>query len=144
MVPPKPEPLDVLFISETLELILAQMDVRTLLLSQRVCRRWRDLIEHSSRLQKVLLFQPRKCNGVPRSHPLDENPFVKDFVWPQMIRYFGWMNHDKHSTNNPELAARKKDAFLRNEASWRRMLIEHPPGYWSLGGLAKPFIEDAS
>ncbi|KAJ5746649.1 hypothetical protein N7520_011831 [Penicillium odoratum] len=45
-------------IPEILEMILAQVDMRTLLTSQRVCRNWVAVISKSPSIQKALFFTP--------------------------------------------------------------------------------------
>ncbi|KAK4956534.1 hypothetical protein LTR10_006061 [Elasticomyces elasticus] len=47
-----------LAITELLESILVRVDAKTLLLSQRVCRKWRDVIEGSLVLQQKLFLRP--------------------------------------------------------------------------------------
>ncbi|KAK5698197.1 hypothetical protein LTR97_007158 [Elasticomyces elasticus] len=47
-----------LAITELLESILARVDAKTLLFPQRVCRKWRDVVEGSHTLQQKLFIQP--------------------------------------------------------------------------------------
>lgn len=49
-------PSKVFLITEVLEIILLTTDMRTLLLSQRVCRRWRNLIQGSHYLRAALFW----------------------------------------------------------------------------------------
>lgn len=65
--------------------ILRQMDMATLLTSQRVCHMWADLIRESNTLQQNLQFLPRsrEDNDEPRSrNPLlaEKFPFLKQLV----------------------------------------------------------------
>ncbi|KAK3684611.1 hypothetical protein LTR37_020111 [Vermiconidia calcicola] len=43
---------------ELVEAILSQLPMRDLLLAQRVCKHWKEVIDASSKLQKALFFQP--------------------------------------------------------------------------------------
>ena len=45
---------------ELLEAVLHGLPTKTLLLSQRVCRTWRDLIARSKKLQRALFLLPVK------------------------------------------------------------------------------------
>ena len=51
-------PNRVFIIPELLEAILLSADVRTILVSQRVCKYWYMLIYESPRLQRALFFEP--------------------------------------------------------------------------------------
>ncbi|RAH64210.1 F-box protein [Aspergillus aculeatinus CBS 121060] len=84
-------------IREILEMILLGLDMKTLLLSTRVCRAWNALIRSSPSIQKALFFRP--ADPVP-GQAKAKNPLVEEKI-------------DK--------------AYLRPEASWRRMLLQQPP-----------------
>lgn len=51
-------PSEVFLITEVLEMILLATDTCTLLLSRRVCRRWRNLIQGSHFLRAALFLEP--------------------------------------------------------------------------------------
>ena len=124
MLPSKPEPDQVLFLYEILEAILLLIDQRTLLLSQRVCRRWNEVILDSSRLQIKLCFRParfeRNNDHIPLEHQW--NMMVQDLARPILTYYSGAGLPDEY-----RIDLNKKDAFLREEASWRRLLLHQPP-----------------
>ncbi|KAF5860111.1 hypothetical protein ETB97_002018 [Aspergillus alliaceus] len=101
---------------ELLEAILLETELRTLLTSAtRVCHLWHDVIETSPRLQAVLFFDPWE---VKRKKPF-KNPFIDSDIWPDFFRkYIG--------VDSPKLSDKLR-AYLREDASWRRMLIHQPP-----------------
>lgn len=51
----------VLLTTELLENVLEQLPMRDLLLAQRVCRKWKAVIEGSEYMQQLLFFQPGKA-----------------------------------------------------------------------------------
>ena len=111
---------------ELLEKILLQLDLRSLLISaQSVNRRWRQLIEKSSKIQRALFFQPEKKRrgaNEPMFNPLLMETFPS--LFPQdggTSAIFSFTSLDMIQT--PEKLA----AYARNEASWRRMLVQQPP-----------------
>ncbi|KAF2006414.1 hypothetical protein P154DRAFT_258943 [Amniculicola lignicola CBS 123094] len=121
-----PAPLEVY---ELLEQILLLLPMRDLLLSQRVCRRWRHVIVDSKPIQRALHFLP-VSDDTPGRY---ENPLL--FDEPPFCDYFGigimgdeggltgiLMVGDSHS-------GWKKGwpkAFRYTEASWRRMQLTQP------------------
>lgn len=120
------------FPEELIEIILISVhDEQTLLLAQRVCRRWARCIQDSRVLQQALFFEPIQASlpktTIPRRNPLLAVKFPYWFpdVW-QTSRdtAFGAGDMqeflDKHATR------------LHPSASWRRMLIQQPPAM-SLG-----------
>lgn len=124
---------DVFAIPELAEKILLNLPIKELLANaQRVCKSWHTIIEHSPRLQQALFFSPlpggllkllflgsgRKAlrwtedPSDHRYHKVLANPFNK--YLRELGVYSG--NIDK-----------RKEAFLREDASWRRMLVCQPP-----------------
>ncbi|KAF9634339.1 putative f-box domain protein [Lasiodiplodia theobromae] len=67
----------VLQIPELLELILAQLPMRDLLLAQRVCRRFNNLIQTSIVLQQALFFRPLPKPATPEPTTTPKRP-----TWP--------------------------------------------------------------
>ncbi|KAB2571530.1 hypothetical protein DBV05_g9801 [Lasiodiplodia theobromae] len=67
----------VLQIPELLELILAQLPMRDLLLAQRVCRRFNNLIQTSIVLQQALFFRPLPKPATPEPTNRPKRP-----TWP--------------------------------------------------------------
>jgi len=92
--------------------ILLHLPARDLLLYQRVCQRWSNLINESPSLQTALFFQQ---SSSPSSPPTI-NPLLKE-VFPAWFDHFQWHFNDEFPTK-PSL-----DAIVRKEASWRKMLV---------------------
>jgi hypothetical protein len=67
--------------AEVIELILGSLPTRDLLLAQRVCRLWRDIILASPVLQQKLFMQP-----VPAHHALIRtNPLLDSILPPSTV-----------------------------------------------------------
>jgi hypothetical protein len=114
----------VISIPEILELILLQLDNQTILTAaQRACRAWRELIHGSSSLQKALFFLPEGHCG--REDEKAQNPLLV-----QRFPYF-FFGKEEPVSLLPSLdmikRPKKLEAYLRPEASWRRMLVQQPP-----------------
>lgn len=112
---------------ELLEMILVQMDMRSLLTSaQRVCHRWASLINKSPSIQKALFFTPIK----PPEWGTDsmQNPLLVD-AFPSFFPAKDRPDRFKFDFSN--LAATRDETamarFVRKDASWRRMLVQQPP-----------------
>jgi len=78
----------VLCTNELLEAILVHLPAQELLFAQRVCRRWRALVQRSIHLREVLFLHPRcEPTTLPREMPWrmvrDVTPFTdpEDFVY---------------------------------------------------------------
>lgn len=112
---------------ETLELVLLEVDIRTLLVSaSRTCHLWHSTIQSSPQLQTLLFFRPeaaapttvQDCNDA-RANPL-------------LLRAFGTLLSNTSETHEPS----NKDSLLYPEASWRRMLVWRPSvhriGIWKV------------
>ncbi|KAE8364296.1 hypothetical protein BDV27DRAFT_158024 [Aspergillus caelatus] len=126
-----------------LEAILLQTDIRTLLTSAtRVCRSWHDIIQDSASLQATLYFKPGKEpafflkpseSGVRWSycnHKRIRNPLIETDIWPEFFRKRlrspsdrSWQVNEEFPRMDPD----KEKAYLREDASWRRMLLHQPP-----------------
>lgn len=142
--PPKStaEPLQVV---ELLELILLNLPMRELLLSQRVCRRWKDVITGSQALQRALYFLPEpdvECHspsftGKPISSYFRPNRLLEDAFWNQFdippVSDESCIPHQKlrcycsATVRLRTFAAEWHESMKYEEASWRRMLITQPP-----------------
>lgn len=113
---------------ELLEIILVQMDMRSLLTSaQRVCHRWANLINKSPSIQKALFFTPIKDSewGTDEKTP---NPLLVE-TFPSIFPANGRPKRFEFDFSNMAIT---KDAstmaqFVRKDASWRRMLVQQPP-----------------
>lgn len=150
----------VLGAQELLEQILINMDVRTLLLAQRVDRRWNATIVSSSDLQIKLFFKPATfeqakniCMNmdsivIARSEYYIPNPLV-----------LGRIDHgeDQNATFLIQAAViDTRDSSPSAAGSWSRMLVTQPPynafyieptftyqNYWSRMTRAQQFtMED--
>ncbi|GLA42698.1 hypothetical protein AnigIFM63309_011246 [Aspergillus niger] len=159
MAPKTPEspPHRGLLIPEVLERILIHLDIRTLLLSQRVCTAWATIIQESPSLQQALFFAPTQCPEediiynpllIERFPPFFPNTIHNDLAKPRdcypphflPMQYVGddcaWSHPVKDDLTRAqvfysELPLQKyplrRKAYLHPEASWRRMLTQQPP-----------------
>lgn len=121
-------------IPEIFEQILLKLDNRTLLTkAQLICRTWTTFIQESPAIQWALFFKPKKhiqkCQN-PLLADIFPSIFNRDqgtqktrtnltLTTFQILTSWKWDNSDE----------RKLDAWIRPEASWRRMLIQQPPLY---------------
>ncbi|GIJ83163.1 hypothetical protein Asppvi_001682 [Aspergillus pseudoviridinutans] len=119
-------------IPEIREMILLKVDMRTLLCMQRTCRSWLRTIKESLAIQKALFFTPientpdqEKAQNLLLAEafpPLFQviNPLIPEDA-------FGYVYDNTFTTfdmlKDPSIGA----AYLRPEASWRRMLVQQPP-----------------
>ncbi|PYI35262.1 hypothetical protein BP00DRAFT_308465, partial [Aspergillus indologenus CBS 114.80] len=119
----------VVLIPELLEMILLHLNMRDLLLSSRVCRLWYDVIQQSSRIQQALFFRPYRQRAAI-GEPGLKNALVRDKLWDE---FFARVLNSRRRPGNerhhlPKIESRKReDAYLRPEASWRKMLLHQPP-----------------
>lgn len=115
-------------IPELLEMILLQLDMRTLLVSaQRVCRAWHTLIKDSSSLQTLLFFKPA-AEPFPtelRARSIVKNNPLLSYIWHKFWRKR--VSTSSVNLNLPQLDPQRENVFLREEASWRQMLLRQPP-----------------
>lgn len=115
-------------IPEILEMILAETDMRTLLTSaQRVCRTWLNLISKSPSIQKALFFTPIKESewGMKETipNPLLAQTFPSFFPAKGRLEHYRFNFSDLVMTKDASTMAR----FVRDDASWRKMLVQQPP-----------------
>ena len=97
-----------IWIPELLEQILLNLDMPTLLKSQCVCHFWQNVITGSRAIQQDLFLRP-----------IELRPGM------QLEPRFNPLLHEMKNRTTPV----HKQAFLREEASWRRMLIRQPPTF---------------
>lgn len=112
-------------IPELFELILLNLDTRTLLTkAQLICHTWTTFIQESPAIQWALFFKPE-----PKG-PRWQNPLLAE-VFPSIFS-----SSDPNVQSNVNLTftnfdlilnSHKFDAYMRPEASWRRMLVQQPP-----------------
>ncbi|KAJ5507940.1 hypothetical protein N7527_010083 [Penicillium freii] len=120
------------FPEELIEIILILVnDEQTLLLAQRVCRRWTRCIRDSRILQQALFFHPIQST-LPKTSIPRQNPLLA-------VKFPYWFPDVSQSSRNTAFGAGdmqefldKHSAWLHPSASWRRMLIQQPPAM-SLG-----------
>jgi hypothetical protein len=129
-----------LSIPEIFELILLNLDTRTLLTkANRICRAWSQFIAFSPPLQWALFFRPLD-NALNK--PKTQNPLLAE-VFPSIFRQSS--NIPEENTDDTKDGNGKHhasitfttfdfvrrpymlDAYMRPEASWRRMLVQQPP-----------------
>ncbi|KAJ5425299.1 hypothetical protein N7465_000369 [Penicillium sp. CMV-2018d] len=113
---------------EILVMILAEVDMRALLISaQRVCRTWLNLIRKSPSIQKALFFTPIKESewGMEEKtpNPLLAETFPSFFPAKGRLMRYNFNFSDLAMTRDASAMAR----FVRDDASWRRMLVQQPP-----------------
>jgi hypothetical protein len=104
------------------------MDMRTLLTStQRVCRTWLNLISKSPSIQKALFFTPIKESewGMDETtpNPLLAQTFPSFFPAKGRLKNYRFNFSDLAMTKDASTMAR----FVRDDASWRKMLVQQPP-----------------
>ncbi|KAF1950410.1 hypothetical protein CC80DRAFT_357591, partial [Byssothecium circinans] len=117
----------VLATPELLEAILAHLPQRDLLLTQQVSHLFQSAITTSPRLQHLLFF---RASPASTSRKWALNPMLRE-------RFLPWFVTPTPGTPAPGYSAiemldgldsaSSREAFLRAEASWRRMLIVQPP-----------------
>lgn len=104
---------------ELLELILLQLDTQTLLTAQRTCQTWHRIIQESVAIQKALFFIPMNSSSA--------NIKVQNALLAK--KFPGFFNSNLTLLANVDMLQRpeKLEAYIRPEASWRRMLVQQPP-----------------
>ncbi|PVH90409.1 hypothetical protein DM02DRAFT_678628 [Periconia macrospinosa] len=118
-------------IAEIAENILLHLPMKDVLLAQRVCRGWREVIRSSPALQEHLFMRakPRKDSS---EIPIRElNPLLIEHMsmWfsavgkSQPVQGVSWATVQDVPWANTDARL----AFLRRDASWRNMLLAQPP-----------------
>lgn len=121
-----------LAVPEILTLVLQELDMYTLLISaQRVCHLWGSLIRETPSLQQNLFLEPtgEKDNKLQRMF----NPLLS-------MKFPTFLPKNDRPTNQLRecvdltiieliTCPEKRPAYLRPEASWRRMLTQQPPAF---------------
>lgn len=104
---------------ELLELILLQLDTQTLLMAQRTCQTWYRIIQESVPIQKALFFAPTDSSS---TNTKVQNPLLAK-MFPSFFKPNPTLLASVDMLQRPE----KLEAYIRPEASWRRMLVQQPP-----------------
>ncbi|KAL4966089.1 uncharacterized protein BDV14DRAFT_171597 [Aspergillus stella-maris] len=142
---------------ELLEMILAQTDMRTLLVSaQRVCQTWKNIIDDSRYIQQCLFFEPvkgkeprpsKKCSYHNRDIQTDDGKQTDSVLLNPLLKHAFASIFPAKRTRNRKRAFRfrgipasssssssSRSPFAHKDASWRRMLVSQPPlGNGSIG-----------
>jgi len=142
----------VLAIPELLKDILSDLDVKTLLLSQRVCKAFRATITKSTRLQQALFLTPvptiTSGAGFPTINPLLLN-MRKGFKIDSYGAYGCFRFVKNHEFLDDEQYDKAKEDMLRVEynatnwwdghnspdrvrGGWEKMLMAQPPGAYKV------------
>jgi hypothetical protein len=118
----------VLSTAELLEAILSQLTpLNNLLHAQLISRCFHTAITSSPTLQQLLFFRPQNSTD-PKQWTL--NPLLqKHFVpWFAVVDTFDrWSRPSYVTLKGMDWTTSKRDAFLRADASWRKMLLVQPP-----------------
>ncbi|KAF2135189.1 uncharacterized protein K452DRAFT_303729 [Aplosporella prunicola CBS 121167] len=116
--------------TELLEHILSFTSINTLLVLQRVCRRWRDVIRCSTKLQRALYFKPDLTGDVYGLNPL----LVQRFTFARTPDERLWISTKGKGYWRNKLLSCKN-------ASWRGMLFTQPPEPFSF--VSHRFTDDS-
>ncbi|KAF2167116.1 hypothetical protein M409DRAFT_54319 [Zasmidium cellare ATCC 36951] len=125
---------------ELLEWTLLHLPLRDLLLAERVCKTWQQVVKKSDRIEKALFRRAAPCNvnflmpGLACSG-LDEpfceqvpspacyiNPFINQYV--DCLRIVLQLRQSLFEHNEE---SESRSALQSVEASWRKMLLLQPP-----------------
>jgi hypothetical protein len=134
--------LQVISTTELLEGILANLELKTLLISaQRVCKSWHELITTSKPIQQALYFAPIEAKSASEvTEKRTINPLLKEIFSPffegternpimASKDVFGFMNGSSKTKMTGHTLIQEdttRNSFLREGASWRRMLVQQP------------------
>ncbi|KAI0198138.1 hypothetical protein F4808DRAFT_269081 [Astrocystis sublimbata] len=116
-------------ITEIAENILAHLPMKDLLLVQRVSSGWRELIKSSPTLQELLFMRPRQIqagqNISSDSIPIREfNPLLVEHM---PLWFSAGDAYFQTVKDAPWAESVSRLVFLRQDASWRHMLLAQPP-----------------
>lgn len=112
----------VLATPELLLMILMHLDMKTLLLCQRVNNQFLTTIENSHECQRALFLAGEELRKPFEPSMTRMNPLLQSKFRP----WFDDIKIDQVSFATLELA-KCRDVYLRPEASWRKMLVAQPP-----------------
>lgn len=124
---------------ELLEMILYELSTKDLLLSQRVSKLWKAVVDSSAKLQQALFFQPIPGGPLgPGSSGLSEFRALKNPLLTRIFQNFDRFGSEGFQSDNiegslgpPDLwgpGPRPEEIVWRGEsASWRRMQPCQPP-----------------
>lgn len=123
---------------EMLEAVLLYLPPRDLLLSQRICRRFRQVVCTSNRIQRTLFFEHEHYSGKLETWKLLKwNPFLESRLSSLLnIRVIGVHRGVEGTVKMVAHARYREDALLDpdrlevclcDQASWKQMLVTQPP-----------------
>ncbi|KAK2808601.1 hypothetical protein FQN50_004633 [Emmonsiellopsis sp. PD_5] len=130
---------EALNVIEVLETILLCLPTKDLLLSQRVCKKWKDVIFGSIKLQQELFvypIEPRPFTSRSDSPQTGKelggqyrvNALLCDIVFENWeIFYHDKIGHLTMSCNLRNASSEMEKATGNNSASWQRMYLSQPP-----------------
>lgn len=118
---------------EILEACLLHLPAQDLLLCQRVCRRFQDLVTSSKPIRRALFLEPAHHNGnlddwiLLKFNPFLTNQLAGSFNTrvigvhrgKEGVKMVAHMRYEKEALLEDDWA----DILLREEASWRSMLV---------------------
>ncbi|KAK2734171.1 hypothetical protein FQN55_002912 [Onygenales sp. PD_40] len=129
-----------LSVIEILETILLHLPTKDLLLSQRVCRKWKNVIFGSIKLQQELFFYPieprpftsRSDSSQTGKEAGDQYYRVNALLCDIVFENWDIFCHDKFghltmSCNLRDASSEIEKATSNHSASWRRMHLSQPP-----------------
>ena len=144
--------------TELLENILGFLPMRDLLLAQRVCRKWRDVITENTRLQQNLFLEAErptvawKWSNAGREYRLDRLPELPESEprYEDKVTFTATLNEmlldggDQFESSTAECGIgeifhlRDMACWRHKPGSWRRMFVTQPPATtifmeWILG-----------
>jgi len=117
-------------IPEILEAILLNIGPQHLLINaQRVNRAWHSTINCSPHLQRLLFFEacPTNERREPEFNALLSAAFPPFFKHNTDVEADAKWTQESLSKIDWNSSFQKRDAYSREEASWRRMLVVQPP-----------------
>lgn len=150
----------VLLVTELLEMILLHLSMEDMIVSQMVCTYWRDTIAGSLPIQRILSFADANGTTIdPKMIEAADSmirgvtgaQFEARLLWPlakillsrlnPVSRRIGYWDLNWMSAADPtkrlvlicKMKIRHPDEtskLMRPEASWRKMLLTHPPLPW--------------
>ncbi|KAH7132080.1 hypothetical protein B0J11DRAFT_216540 [Dendryphion nanum] len=111
---------------ELLEIILARLPQRDLLLAQQISKQFQAAIVSSPTLQQSLFFRPTPFKD-PSIWTI--NPLLRKTFPPWFITYTNneLPGFEVFPTLDFNKSRRTKEAFLHPDASWRKMFLIQPP-----------------
>ncbi|KAH8645825.1 hypothetical protein BX600DRAFT_519394 [Xylariales sp. PMI_506] len=140
----EPASLRVLSTMELLEMILICADMATVLTSaQRVCKVWHDLIQTSRTIQQALYLEPVAASSdadITQSRTLNPLLHAKfptfflpaqqgDRYCPKISKHdepFRFVKGSSLTLIHRQRGERRRQAYLRKDATWRRMQVQQP------------------